>query len=86
MLAREEIMWKQRGKAQWLKEGDRNTQYFHARASARRPKNSISRLRNEEGVWCDSVEDIQQIILGYFTGLFQSSCPSEEAMDDVLRG
>ncbi|KAL0456368.1 UNVERIFIED_CONTAM: hypothetical protein Slati_0976000 [Sesamum latifolium] len=35
-LSREELMWKQRGKAQRLREGDRNTPFFHARASAQR--------------------------------------------------
>ncbi|KAL0458596.1 UNVERIFIED_CONTAM: hypothetical protein Slati_0486800 [Sesamum latifolium] len=45
VLTREEIMWKQRGKAQWLRTGDRNTPFFHARASARKRKNSIMRLR-----------------------------------------
>ncbi|KAL0435017.1 UNVERIFIED_CONTAM: hypothetical protein Sradi_0209600 [Sesamum radiatum] len=49
ILTREKIMWKQRGKAQWLKEGDKNTPFFHARASAQQRKNSISRLRNNEG-------------------------------------
>ncbi|KAL0329039.1 UNVERIFIED_CONTAM: hypothetical protein Sradi_4890600 [Sesamum radiatum] len=49
-LTREEIMWKQRGKAQWLREGDRNTPYFHARTSARKKKNFITTLRNKESI------------------------------------
>ncbi|KAL0439752.1 UNVERIFIED_CONTAM: hypothetical protein Slati_2458200 [Sesamum latifolium] len=85
-LTREEIMWKQRGKAQWLREGDRNTPYFHARASARRKKNSISKLQNEEGDWCSSLEGIRQIISSYFHTLFQTSNPSAEAIDGILRG
>ncbi|KAL0428096.1 UNVERIFIED_CONTAM: hypothetical protein Slati_2984400 [Sesamum latifolium] len=32
---REELLWKQHGKTQWLKERDRNTVYFHHRASSR---------------------------------------------------
>ncbi|KAL0457799.1 UNVERIFIED_CONTAM: hypothetical protein Slati_0407100 [Sesamum latifolium] len=85
-LSREEIMWKQRGKAQWLQEGDRNTPFFHARASARKRKNSITRLRDNIGEWCSSREGIQHIISDYFLNLFRSSNPSEDRMTVVLEG
>ncbi|KAL0313493.1 UNVERIFIED_CONTAM: hypothetical protein Sradi_5748600 [Sesamum radiatum] len=85
-LSHEEILWKQRGKAQWLAEGNRNTPYFHTRASARKYKNSISRLRDKNGEWCITHEGIQQIISSYFADLFQTSFPSEEAMERVIRG
>ncbi|KAL0345379.1 UNVERIFIED_CONTAM: hypothetical protein Sradi_4369200 [Sesamum radiatum] len=69
-LSRKKIIWKQRGKAHWLSEGDRNTPFFHAEVSARQRKNSISRLRNKEGEWCLSKEGIQQIISAYFQDYF----------------
>lgn len=39
----EEIMWHQRSKVQWMGLGDRNTKYFHTKASQRK-KNTISRI------------------------------------------
>ncbi|XP_075663110.1 uncharacterized protein LOC142632622 [Castanea sativa] len=35
LLDSEEIMWLQRAKVQWLGLGDRNTKYFHSKASER---------------------------------------------------
>ncbi|TYJ27776.1 hypothetical protein E1A91_A07G212200v1, partial [Gossypium mustelinum] len=42
----EEKYWALRARSKWLKEGDRNTRFFHIRASGRRKKNSIERLKD----------------------------------------
>ena len=42
---REEIMYRQRSRVDWLKAGNQNTQYFQNRASHRKRKNTIKALR-----------------------------------------
>ncbi|KAK2635601.1 hypothetical protein Ddye_030393 [Dipteronia dyeriana] len=41
LLRCEEIYWKQRARTDWLREGDRNTNFFHEKASNRKSRNSI---------------------------------------------
>ncbi|KAL0407809.1 UNVERIFIED_CONTAM: hypothetical protein Sradi_1715300 [Sesamum radiatum] len=49
LARKEEIMWKQRAKALWLAAGDRNTGFFHAKATERRHQNEIKRINDELG-------------------------------------
>lgn len=37
----QESYWQQRGKAAWLKDGDKNTSFFHAKATIRNQTNKI---------------------------------------------
>ncbi|KAL0336563.1 UNVERIFIED_CONTAM: hypothetical protein Sradi_4868200 [Sesamum radiatum] len=49
-------------------------------------KNSIARLRNKEGHWCASVEEMQCIILEHFENQSRSTNPRDENISVVLEG
>ncbi|KAH9779367.1 reverse transcriptase domain-containing protein [Citrus sinensis] len=63
LLHSHETFWKQMAKSSWLKECDMNSSYFHAMASARKKKNMMGKLRNVQGQWCTTPEDINEIIV-----------------------
>ena len=46
----ESVMWNQRSRNMWLVDRDRNTCFFHTKASHRHQHNSILGLCNVEGV------------------------------------
>ncbi|KAK4384943.1 putative mitochondrial protein [Sesamum angolense] len=83
LILQEETFWKQRSKDLWLKEGDRNSSFFHAKASRRHQTNSIRKLRNPDGSWTETAEGVQRCILEYFQGVFTSSRPRP---DDIQSG
>ncbi|KAI0499491.1 hypothetical protein KFK09_017695 [Dendrobium nobile] len=50
--------WRQRAKIQWIKDGDSNSKFFHAYASARKNSNWIKQIKNDDG---GNLEDQMQI-------------------------
>ncbi|PPD79092.1 hypothetical protein GOBAR_DD23979 [Gossypium barbadense] len=51
LYAKEEKYWAQRSQIKWLKECDRNTRYFHIRATSRLKKNNIAKLKDSNERW-----------------------------------
>ncbi|PPS07274.1 hypothetical protein GOBAR_AA13381 [Gossypium barbadense] len=56
-----EKYWAQRSKVTWLREGNKKTQFFHVRASSRRKKNSIERLKDIYGCWKNNTKEIWEM-------------------------
>ncbi|GLU18275.1 hypothetical protein SLE2022_345820 [Rubroshorea leprosula] len=75
-LEREEIMWRQRSCEIWLQEGDRNTRFFHRKASRRRDKNRVEKLMDAEGEWKHEFTELQGIATSYFSSLFSTTFPT----------
>jgi len=70
LLDSEEIMWHQRSRIIWLKSGDKNTSFFHTKASSRLQQNTIDRFQDSNGEWQEDVEVVGRIFVEYYNSLF----------------
>ena len=66
LMDKEARIWLQRSKVQWVKYGDRNSKYFHARATQRFRCNSILSLKRVDGTWYQSQEEVAESIVAYY--------------------
>ena len=65
-----DIFWRQRAHATWLVKGDRNTEFFHNFASARKKKNRTEKLIGEDGVEVKGMAGLKELITNHFLNLF----------------
>ncbi|WMV48115.1 hypothetical protein MTR67_041500 [Solanum verrucosum] len=68
----EEIAWRQRFRVQWLKQGDKNTKYFHRMATSHRRFNTIEKLE-VEGVTVFEPEVIKQQVVSFYQKFYKES-------------
>ena len=54
----------------WALNGDANTKYFHAVASARKNHNAIWSLQDEAGSWISDDQSIKALGVRYFKNIF----------------
>ncbi|KAF7827294.1 ribonuclease H [Senna tora] len=71
VLSQEEELWFQKARCLWIRDGDRNTKYYHTKAIARRRKNKTTMLRNNNGDWSENTEEVKSIILDFYKNLFK---------------
>uniref|UniRef100_A0A803P9C5 Reverse transcriptase n=1 Tax=Cannabis sativa TaxID=3483 RepID=A0A803P9C5_CANSA len=84
LLANEEQYWHQRSRVEWLQSGDRNTKFFHSKASARRSNNKIKELRDVDGSVITSKDGIAHLVADYFSKLFTATDEDHWALSHVL--
>ncbi|WMV55390.1 hypothetical protein MTR67_048775 [Solanum verrucosum] len=66
---KEETTWRQRSRAVWLKQGDRNTSFFHKTANAHRRVNTIDKIKVRDELLTEPAE-IQKEITEYYEKLY----------------
>jgi hypothetical protein len=85
MLEQEDLKWRQRAKEAWLRDGNRNTKFFHACATQRRQRNSIEHIVDRLGRHCENQNSVEQAFVDYFNDIFTSSMPYDvdTCTDDI---
>jgi hypothetical protein len=74
MLSSEEEYWRQRGRQQWILQGDANTKFFHAFANGRKRKCAIHSLSSDQGVITEKGA-IQEHIYSFYRNLMGAEEP-----------
>ena len=81
-LKRKESYWAQNSRSKWLKEGDRNTKYFHTMASIRKRKNTISSLLLDNTNFVDPA-GIRKEAISYFQKIFNEEIDHRSRFENL---
>lgn len=66
LMNREEIMWAQKARNEWLLQGDRNTKYFQTLVKQRSARCKILHLKIEDGIYTEDFEVIENTLVSHF--------------------
>ena len=69
-LLRSDVLWHQKSRELWLKEGDKNTNFFHLSTIIRRRHNNIDAITGDDGGWITDTCLIRQHLQENFKNLF----------------
>ncbi|XP_062014380.1 uncharacterized protein LOC133730889 [Rosa rugosa] len=84
LLTQQEKYWRQRSQTLWLRDGDRNSAFFHRSSNNRKSRNTIKGLRDEDGEWQAAPTEIQHLLMNYFKDVFSTNNIDFEAVRLVL--
>uniref|UniRef100_A0A2N9H0K3 Reverse transcriptase domain-containing protein n=1 Tax=Fagus sylvatica TaxID=28930 RepID=A0A2N9H0K3_FAGSY len=77
-----EICWRQKSWVKWLKEGDKNTKYFHSVANSHRRHNSIRHL-SMNGVLFTDQDPIKVEVSGFYRQLYIEDTTCRPSLDGL---
>ncbi|XP_073004935.1 uncharacterized protein [Typha latifolia] len=64
------LKWLQRSQVQWVKDGDRNTKFYHLTATIRRQQNRVAGIQKDDGQWVTDHEGIKECFQRYYLALW----------------
>jgi len=62
----EETLWRQKSRIRWLKEGEKNTKFFHKSTIQRRMHNNIAFINNRQGEKLEKHEEMEKEFQEHF--------------------
>ncbi|XP_027150159.1 uncharacterized protein LOC113750373 [Coffea eugenioides] len=80
----EELFWHQKARINWIKEGDKNTKFFHAHVKGRRRRNRMLNLQREDGSWTENEQELGKEVADFYRQLFTSK--GNGSTEEILRG
>ncbi|RVW15964.1 putative ribonuclease H protein [Vitis vinifera] len=78
----EEISWRQKSREVWLKEGDKNTGFFHKMVNSHRRKNCLSKIKVNR-TWLTEEQEIKGGVVGAFKNLLTDPGEWHPSMDGL---
>ncbi|GLU16375.1 hypothetical protein SLE2022_328130 [Rubroshorea leprosula] len=72
VLFKEELLWFQKSRVEWIASGDRNTTFYHLSTITRRCRNKVGALKID-GVWTEEPQILKNHVLNFFVHLFSRS-------------
>ena len=80
-----ETLWKQKSREVWLKEGDKNSKFFHLSTIIWRRRNAIDAIKADDGEWITCKDEIRNHIVSKFQALYTSKLVSFSLeLDDLI--
>lgn len=76
VLHQEELLWFQKSRMDAIRDGDRNTKFFHLSTVIRRKRNKIGMLKNADGSWITKPLVVKQLVVQYLECLFTEEEPN----------
>ncbi|KAK8538119.1 hypothetical protein V6N12_044256 [Hibiscus sabdariffa] len=73
VLHQGESLWFQHSRSQWLSKGDRNTSFYHRATMVCKKQKFFSRLKVDNGTWCDDQPVLHLSATDFYKNLFTSS-------------
>eukprot|EP00253_Pinus_taeda_P007421 PITA_07421 len=82
----EEILWRQKSRINWLREGERNTKFFHQAMIQNRQRNQIFSIKTAEGERVVEQEGIERVLVEYHKGILTETQEDRgEAIEHICK-